>query len=121
MNIETIVEIQRVYFQTGVTKSVEFRLNALKKLKAAIQNNESKINQALKKDLNKSNFESYMTEVGMTLGELSYAIKRLGSWVKTKKGCHSFRAFSRQKLCYARALWRYTHHVTLELSIYALY
>jgi aldehyde dehydrogenase (NAD+) len=35
--------------------------------------------------MNKSSFESYMTEVGMTLGELSYVIKHLRSWVKTEK------------------------------------
>lgn len=85
MNIETIIANQRAYFQTGITKSFSFRLNALKRLKVAIQNNESKINEALKIDLNKSSFESYMTEVGMTLGELSYVIKHLRSWVKTEK------------------------------------
>ena len=85
MDIEKIVAIQRIYFQTGATKSVDFRLNALRKLKSAIQNNEAKINQALKEDLNKSSFESYMTEVGMTLSEISYAINHLQSWAKTKK------------------------------------
>lgn len=84
MNIENVISNQRTYFQTGSTKSFDFRLNALRKLKAAIQSNEFKINEALKIDLNKSNFEAYMTEVGMTLSELSFAIKHLRSWVKAE-------------------------------------
>lgn len=85
MNIQEIVANQRAYFGKGETKSPAFRLNALKKLKAAIVKNESKLNEALKTDLNKSGFESYMTEVGLTLSELSFAIRRLNSWVKPGK------------------------------------
>ena len=56
MKIEKIVERQRKFFSTD------------------------RINAALKKDLNKSAFESYMTEVGMTLAELSYVKKNLPFW-----------------------------------------
>lgn len=84
MQIEKIIEKQREYFKTGATKDVAFRLQALKKLERAIRDSESKINNALKADLNKSEFETYMTETGMALSELSYVRRHLKKWVRTR-------------------------------------
>jgi len=67
--IKEIVQKQRSYFYTGATLPVEKRLDALKKLKTCIQKYEPLINEALKRDLGKSNFESYMCEVGLVLSE----------------------------------------------------
>ena len=61
-----LLERQKAYFATGATLPVKSRIAALKKLKAVILARESEINEALKKDLGKSGFESYMCEVGMT-------------------------------------------------------
>lgn len=72
-----LLERQKAYFATGATLPVKSRIAALKKLKAVILARESEINEALKKDLGKSGFESYMCEVGMTLSEISYMIKRV--------------------------------------------
>ena len=67
MKIDRIVERQRDFFTTDRTKALRFRLEALNRLEASIIKHEEDINLALRKDLNKSVFESYMTEVGMTL------------------------------------------------------
>ena len=72
-----LLERQKAYFATGATLPVKSRIAALKKLKAVILARESEINEALKKDLGKSGFESYMCGVGMTLSEISYMIKRV--------------------------------------------
>lgn len=82
MNIEKIVLAQREYFETDATKSIAFRKEALRKLYAAIVANENAILEALKKDLNKSGFESYMTEVGIVRDECRHAIRHIGSWAK---------------------------------------
>ena len=74
--MQEILEKQREFFMTGATLSVKYRIEALKRLKAAITAREGEIFAALKEDLGKSRFESYMCEVGMTLSELSYMIKR---------------------------------------------
>lgn len=84
ISIEEIVKRQRDFFQSGVTKSINYRLQALKKLKELILSKEESICEALKKDLNKSPMESYMTEVGMTLSELNYTIKHLKGWARVK-------------------------------------
>ena len=56
--IAEIVEKQRVFFATGATQDVDFRIAALKKLVSAVQENEAAIAQALCTDLGKSMEES---------------------------------------------------------------
>ena len=83
--IDEILKKQREFFNTGKTKNVKYRLEHLKKLKKSILENEEEIKKALKLDLNKSESESYMTEIGMTLSELSYDIRHVKSWCKNKR------------------------------------
>lgn len=84
MNSKEILEEQRAYFDSGVTFDYKFRLEALKKLYAAVVSNERKILDALRADLGKSDCEGYMTEVGMCRDELRFLIKHLKRWMKLK-------------------------------------
>lgn len=84
-NIEEIVREQKNFFATGKTKEISYRKESLKKLKQAIIEYEAEIHQALKQDLNKSEMETYMTETGMVLSELSHAIKHVKDWSKKKR------------------------------------
>ncbi len=84
-DIKNMLDKQREYFSKGETKNVTFRLNALKKLKAVIKDNEKDIMDALKKDLNKAPFEAYATEVGFIYNELNDAIKNIRKWNKVKR------------------------------------
>ncbi|MBR5893929.1 MAG: aldehyde dehydrogenase [Akkermansia sp.] len=83
--MKTIVEKQRQYFLTHVTRDVKFRLAALKKLKKTIIEWEPKICEALMADLGKCRTETYMTEIGMVLAGLSDNIKHLRRWSRPKK------------------------------------
>jgi aldehyde dehydrogenase (NAD+) len=94
MQIQEIIKKQRELFGTGITKSLSFRMNALKKLRKAILNNEQKILDALKKDLNKSEFESYMTEIGMVLDEIKTFLKHTPTWGKNQKVKTPFAQFA---------------------------
>ena len=85
MDISDIVRKQREFFKTGRTKDVDFRINALGKLEQVIKKYEVKIEEALKKDLNKSEFESYMAEVGLTLSDLTFIKKRVKKWSKDER------------------------------------
>lgn len=80
MNISDIVSAQRNYFYKGFTRNIAFRKNALQKLEKALNENEIILAAALKQDLHKSTFESYMTEIGLLKDELSYTIKHLEQW-----------------------------------------
>lgn len=76
---------QKEFFKSGKTKDIQFRIENLNKLKKNIEKNEQYIMEALKKDLGKSNFESYSTELGIVLIEISFIIKHLKKWAKPKK------------------------------------
>ncbi len=82
---QKLVNRQRDFFRTGKTKQVDFRILALKKLQSEIQKREDQIMEALKKDLNKSSFEAYMTEIGMVLDEIRYCIAHVKKWARPKK------------------------------------
>ncbi len=85
MDLEALVKRQREYFDSGVTKSVEFRLEKLRALRAEIRRKEGRVHEALKKDLNKSDFESYMTETGLAISELGYLEKHLKGYARPKR------------------------------------
>jgi aldehyde dehydrogenase (NAD+) len=80
-----MIHAQRQYFATDVTKPYAFRYAQLAKLKQAIEKFEPQILEALKKDLNKSEFEAYTTEVGFTLMSIKKALKNLKQWMKIRK------------------------------------
>lgn len=82
--LEQIIEAQREYFKSGATLPVKTRLSYLKALKAEIVLREADICAALQTDLGKSPSESYMSEVGMVLEDLSCHIKHLIGWAKPK-------------------------------------
>ena len=82
MNIDEILEAQRSYFQSGVTRDVSFRIEMLKKLYNAVKKYENEICQALKEDLGKSEYESYMCETGLVLSEISYMIRHVRKYAR---------------------------------------
>ena len=85
MDIHEIVESEKHFFRTGVTRGVDFRIDMLKKFRKAIIENDELISAALKADLNKHPFESYMCETGLLLEEINFHIKRLKKWSKTRR------------------------------------
>ncbi len=93
-----LFERQQKFFLTGKTLNFAFRKNALRKLKSTIREHENDFYEALFQDLHKSRFESYGTEIGFVLEELSYNLKKLKRWMKSKRvssGIVSFPAKSR--------------------------
>ena len=84
MEIKELVNRQKIYFQTHATLDITYRLSMLKKLRNTIKIYEPQIRDALKTDLGKSETESYMCEIGMTLSELSYQISHLRRWARPK-------------------------------------
>ena len=84
MNIDEILRLQREFFATGATLDVEFRIANLKKLLDTVHKYETEICRALQADLGKSNFESYMCEVGMVCSEISYMLKHVKAFAREK-------------------------------------
>lgn len=83
--IDLIVNKQKAFFNLNSTKDIYFRIEQLDKLKNIILEYEDLIIDSLYKDLGKSPFESYSTEIGMVLSEISHAQKNIKNWSKVKK------------------------------------
>ena len=81
-DISTVYQEQRKYFETGVTRSIAFRKDQLRKLKEAVLTHEADINAALYQDLRKSEYEAFGSETGQVLKEIDFTIKHLGQWAK---------------------------------------
>ena len=82
--IASLLDKQREYYKSGVTVPVNFRIEQLKKLYAAIKKYEKEILQALHTDLGKSDYESFMCEIGLVLSEITYMIRHTKKFAKRK-------------------------------------
>lgn len=126
--IHEIVTAQREYFYTGATLDIDFRINALKKLKAYVQSHESEIAKAIALDLGKSSFESYMCETGMVLSELTHMLKHTRSYAKEKRvltplaqfHSRSYKKPSPYGVTLIMSPWNYPFMLTIEPLIDAI-
>ncbi|MBE5732477.1 MAG: aldehyde dehydrogenase [Clostridiales bacterium] len=92
-DLTNLLDSQRKYFQSGATLPINFRVQMLKKLYATILKYKADIVDALYSDLRKSAYESYMSEIGMALTELSYMINHVRAFVKPKRAKSSLAQF----------------------------
>lgn len=126
--IKAIVEKQRKYFQSGETLDIKFRTEALKKLKAAIENAEEEINCALKADLGKSAFEGYMCETGLVLSEISFMLSHIKRFAKDKNRLTPLPQFASRSyvkkspygVCLIMSPWNYPFLLTIEPLVDAI-
>lgn len=126
--IKQIVTKQRRFFHTGATLPVENRLKALQNLKTCILKYEDDIHKALKTDLGKSSFESYMCETGLVLSELTYMIRHVRRFAKEKRvptplaqfHSRSFKKPSPYGVTLIMSPWNYPFMLTIEPLIDAI-
>ena len=84
-DIKYIVAAQRAFFRSHATRSVEFRLEMLKRLRASIVKYERELAEALYNDLHKSYEEAYLTEISIVLAEIDNFLKHLKGWAAPSK------------------------------------
>ena len=76
-----LLDNQKAFFKSYKSYSYKDRLKKLIKLKNAIEKNEGLITDALKEDLNKAPYESYMAETGIIIHEITKAINKDTNYV----------------------------------------
>ncbi len=126
--IKNLAEKQRAYFYTGETLSLEKRIQALKRLKQAITDREEKINEAIRKDLGKSPFESYMCETGLVLSEITYMLRHIRRFAREKTvytplaqfHSRSFKKPSPYGVVLIMSPWNYPFLLTIDPLVDAL-
>jgi aldehyde dehydrogenase (NAD+) len=82
---DTLIQMHRAFYTQGKTKSVSFRIEMLNRLRNLIKTNEKPLMDALKQDLNKSEFDSFISEIGIVLEEIRFTIKNLRKWAKPRR------------------------------------
>lgn len=121
-NIERILNEQKEYFSSGKTLEYESRLSSLDKLYSAVKEYSSELRAALLLDLGKSETESDMCEIGLTLSEITYLKKHLKGWMKEKRVHTPLSQFASRSYTYSRPYgntlvmspWNYPVLLTLE-------
>ena len=79
------VRRQKEFFATGVTRSLDYRLDRLDRLRSMIEENETAMMDALKDDLGKPHAEAYTSETGFLLAEIRFVKKHLKRWARPRK------------------------------------
>ena len=127
-NIEALVQKQRAYFRTHKTQELAIRKAALRRLRKGIMDMEQELHAALKKDLNKSSMESYMSETGMVLSEITHQLRHLDHWAKGERvrtPLAQFAAVSKRSpqpygVVLVMAPWNYPLQLCLEPAVGAI-
>lgn len=83
--IQQIRQKQADFFAAGSTLDLEFRRQALKKLRKALLDWEKPLSDALWKDLHKSYEEGYICELSIVLSEIRNHLHHLKTWAKPQK------------------------------------
>ncbi|PSN72413.1 aldehyde dehydrogenase [Corynespora cassiicola Philippines] len=81
-SIPTIASRVRASFLTHKTRPLEFRLVQLRKLYWGLKDNQDLIAEACQKDLGKSGFETYLTEVGWCMNDVIFMSNNLARFAK---------------------------------------
>jgi aldehyde dehydrogenase (NAD+) len=79
-SIEQVYQQQRKLSNQREFATADQRIEQLKRLRKSISKHELAILAALQQDLGKSNYEGYLTEIGVTYQEIDFHIKHVKHW-----------------------------------------
>lgn len=93
VEISNIVAAQRKFFRTGATLPIKWRIQQLKKLKAAVIAHEKEFEDALAEDLGRSQVEAYLCDIGPIVVEINEMIRGLRRWARPERHFSGFMCF----------------------------
>ena len=128
MKASEIIQLQKDFFQSHKTKSVQLRIEQLKKFRKILKNNEPKLYEAIDKDFGKSVYETYETELSIIYHEINSAIKNVRKWNKPKRVGTNLANFPGKSRIYPEpygntlviGAWNYPYQLTLVPVISAI-
>jgi aldehyde dehydrogenase (NAD+) len=128
MNYTEILEKQKVFFKTHITKDLNFRKSQLKKLKQLVKDNEKLLYNAIYQDFGKSEFETFGTEVSFVYKDIDFYLKKLSSLAKEKSVITNIvNQLGSSKIiyeplgnCLVIGAWNYPYQLTLTPVIAAI-
>ncbi|MCA9615787.1 MAG: aldehyde dehydrogenase family protein, partial [Myxococcales bacterium] len=84
-SIPRLVDEVRERFDSGITRSIDWRLRQLDAIGRFVSERESEILAALKSDLGKPEIEAFGAEVSFVANDVAHTKKHLKSWMKAEK------------------------------------
>lgn len=84
-NAASIVGELREAFSSGRTRSHEWRISQLKQILKLMEESQNPIAEALRQDMCKPDFETFITEISLAKASCQVAIKELKSWMTPQK------------------------------------
>ncbi|KAK3555130.1 hypothetical protein QTP86_010008 [Hemibagrus guttatus] len=122
------MEHARKAFNTGRSKPLEYRITQLKNLQRLFAERQKEIADALKKDLNKSEFGTPLYETLGLEGEINMAISKLAEWAAPRPVTKNLLTVSDQVYIHPEPLgvvliigaWNYPWAVTIQPLIGAI-
>lgn len=110
--IESILAAQRDFFNSGTTLDVKWRIQQLKKLKAAVLAHELEFEEALCQDLGRSKVEAYLCDIGPIVVEINEMIRGLRRWARPERHFSGFMCFPSS----VTKVYKMPYGVTLVIS-----
>lgn len=83
--MKTLIQSQRDFFNSNQTKSIDFRIAQLLKLRKLLQANEQILNEAIYADFQKSAFDTYTNELSILYAEIDESVRKVKNWASRKR------------------------------------
>ena len=107
-----LLAAQRDFFNSGTTLDVKWRIQQLKKLKAAVLAHEAEFEEALRQDLGRSKVEAYLCDIGPIVVEINEMIRGLRRWARPERHFSGFMCFPSS----VTKVYKMPYGVTLVIS-----
>ncbi|TRX57269.1 aldehyde dehydrogenase family protein [Thalassomonas sp. M1454] len=85
MNFQSILDKQKQYFDSNITRDLTWRIQQLKQIKKLVIENEQALLDALQQDLGKPALEAWITELSYITGDVDHVLKHIKKWAKPVK------------------------------------
>jgi len=126
--MQTVLNQQKLYFNSNVTKPLTFRIEQLKKLRTVLKNYEQELTEAVFKDFQKGSFNTFLSEFSGLYIALNKAIKKVHKWAKIKRvGTNMVNSPARSYIvpeplgvCLVIGAWNYPVNLALMPAIAAI-
>ncbi|MFY8171745.1 MAG: aldehyde dehydrogenase family protein [Sphingobacteriaceae bacterium] len=83
--MKNLIQSQRDFFNSNQTKSIDFRITQLLKLRKLLQANEQILNEAIFADFQKSAFDTYTNELSILYAEIDESVRKVKNWASRKR------------------------------------
>lgn len=83
--IPSIVEAARAAYDSARTRSLEWRVTTLRRLRGLLEEHEAELLSALAEDLGRPRMEGWLTDVGFVVSDIDFTLTHLADWVRTER------------------------------------